>query len=262
MTTVAVVVAAARATLSGRVLQAATVATRITVVPGLILMIAMLLSLNIVMMGQTSQAAAGGPAAPSPGTGDLGDPVTQFEIGGALMVLFSLIALVSAVIEMRTRKTATPAVTPIDYRREAKRALVAAAAISAVAFAAIQLVPVSRDNPPVESSVQWDSPQTKALVTRTCMYCHSDETPWPWYSYFAPGSWITVVHVNSARQMFNLSELNKLPASRMRRLAGDMRDAIRNGVMPPVDFLFMHPEAQLTPAEKEQLIQGLANSLK
>jgi Haem-binding domain len=94
------------------------------------------------------------------------------------------------------------------------------------------------------------------------MNCHSNETPWPWYAYFAPGSWITSVHVTSARQQFNLSELNKMPSNRKTRLARDMADAIRNGVMPPIDFLFLHPEAQLTAAEKEQLIQGLQNSLK
>jgi hypothetical protein len=94
------------------------------------------------------------------------------------------------------------------------------------------------------------------------MNCHSNETEWPWYANFAPGSWLTTVHVTSARQQFNLSELNNMPSNRKTRLARDMAEAIRNGNMPPIDFLFMHPEAQLTAAEKDQLILGLQNSLK
>jgi hypothetical protein len=121
---------------------------------------------------------------------------------------------------------------------------------------------VSRDNPPVQSSVQWDSPQTKDLVYRACMNCHSNETQWPLYATFAPGSWITTVHAHSARQQYNLSELNLMPPFRKTRLARDMADAIRNDTMPPSDYRLLHPEAQLTAAEKEQLIQGLANSLK
>jgi hypothetical protein len=32
--------------------------------------------------------------------------------------------------------------------------------------------------------------------------------------------------------------------------------------MPPIDYQLLHPEARLSTAEKEQLIQGLQNSLK
>ena len=70
------------------------------------------------------------------------------------------------------------------------------------------------------------------------------------------------MHVHSAREQFNLSELNKLPSFRRARLARDMADQIRADTMPPVDYRLLHPEANLTPAEKEQLIQGLQNSIK
>jgi len=186
-----------------------------------------------------------------------------------LMALFAVIALVSVWIGIRagrasaaTANTTTAPAARLDLKRETLRAFGSCAAISVVVFAVMQLVPVSRDNPPAQGVVQWDSPQTKELVSRACMNCHSNESVWPWYSYFAPGSWITVVHVNSARQQFNLSELNKMPASRKRRLVSDMVDQIRNSVMPPFDYQLLHPEARLTAAEKEQLIQGLQNSLQ
>jgi hypothetical protein len=37
---------------------------------------------------------------------------------------------------------------------------------------------------------------------------------------------------------------------------------IQEGEIPPAIYLPMHPSAQLTAAEKQQLITGLMNSLK
>jgi len=272
LSTLAVAMAAARANLSSRILKAATMTAGIALVPGLILCLAMLGSIALITTNQSSPSSAGGPPAPPPGPGGPGgltDLVAQFQTGGGLMTVFAVIALVSGWMAVRawrgpasTTNAAAALAAPLDYRREITRALIGGVAISVVLFLAIQLVPVSRDNPPVREAVQWDTPQTKELVTRACMNCHSNESAWPWYSYFAPGSWITAVHVNSARQQFNLSELGKLPANRKTRLARDMADQIRNGVMPPIDYQLLHPEARLSAAEKEQLIQGLENSLK
>ena len=44
--------------------------------------------------------------------------------------------------------------------------------------------------------------------------------------------------------------------------AGEVVGKIQEGEMPPFIYLPMHPSAQLTAAEKQQLITGLTNSLK
>ena len=93
------------------------------------------------------------------------------------------------------------------------------------------------------------------------MDCHSDETRWPWYAYVAPGSWLLRDHVSHARAQFNLSELNTLPAFRAQRLPEDVVQQIRNGAMPPKDYLILHPDARLSDAEKQQLMQGMQQSL-
>ena len=66
------------------------------------------------------------------------------------------------------------------------RVVLIALGAAVVFFAAIQLVPVKRDNPPVVSEPNWDSPETRALAKRACFDCHSNETTWPWYTYVAP----------------------------------------------------------------------------
>ena len=264
---IAVAWAAYRANLSDKILKAATRLTGIAIVPGLVLCLAMLTSIYIVATNPSGLPAPQSPAPSPPGPGTPGGfgsfqgLVTLFEIGGGLMTVSAIIALTSVVAALKAKPTIAPTL-PVDYRRETMRALVSAIAITIIILLAMQLVPVSRENPPVLASAQWDSPQTHDLVYRACMNCHSNETEWPWYATFAPGSWLTSVHVNSARQQYNLSELNKLPAFRKTRLARDMADAIRNGTMPPIDYQLLHPEAQLTAIEKEQLIQGLQNSIK
>lgn len=36
---------------------------------------------------------------------------------------------------------------------------------------------------------------------------------------------------------------------------------IRNGSMPPADYLLLHPDARLSDTEKQELIQGLQTTL-
>jgi mono/diheme cytochrome c family protein len=122
----------------------------------------------------------------------------------------------------------------------------------------IQLIPLPGrgQNPPVAAEPKWDSPQTRALVKRACFDCHSNETAWPWYSYVAPVSWLVYSDTMTGRSRLNFSDWNN-----RQRGAGEIIEVIQEGEMPPAIYLPMHPSAQLTPAEKQQLITGLTNSL-
>jgi hypothetical protein len=122
----------------------------------------------------------------------------------------------------------------------------------------IQLIPLPGrgSNPPVVAEPKWDSPQTAALVKRACYDCHSNQTVWPWYSYVAPVSWLVYRDTMDGRSRLNFSEWN-----RPQRGSGEMIEAIQSGRMPPAVYLPLHPSAQLTSAEKQQLITGLTNTL-
>ena len=67
----------------------------------------------------------------------------------------------------------------------------------------IQLVPVQRTNPPVVREPNWDSVQTRDLMARACLDCHSNETNWPWYAYVAPVSWLVAHDVQEGRATVN-----------------------------------------------------------
>ncbi len=126
-------------------------------------------------------------------------------------------------------------------------------------FILIQLIPLPGrgHNPPVVQDTQWDTPQTASLVRRACYDCHSNETVWPWYSYVAPVSWLIYRDVTEGRHRMNFSDPNGPRPS-----ASEIVSVIQEGEMPPGTYLPLHPSAQLSPTERQQLIQGITNSLK
>jgi hypothetical protein len=136
-----------------------------------------------------------------------------------------------------------------------KRILLGLVGIALVGFLAIQLVPVDRSNPPVVSEPNWDSPETRALAVRACFDCHSNETKWPWYSYVAPISWTVSRDVQYGRRVLNFSDWANVRGEG--RSAGEMAEAISGGYMPPSIYTQRHPEAVLTSAERQALIDGL-----
>ena len=109
---------------------------------------------------------------------------------------------------------------------------------------------MSRINPPVGKSVEWDSARTKALFDRACMDCHSNETVWPWYSKVAPISWVIARHVNEGRGSFNVSAFHEEGGP-------NAVSSIESGKMPLASYLYLHPKARLNPEERATLIKGL-----
>jgi mono/diheme cytochrome c family protein len=135
-----------------------------------------------------------------------------------------------------------------------RREVLALAGILGTLFLALQLLPVgaARDNPPVVAEPEWDSPRTRELFLRTCGDCHSNRTRWPWYSRVAPVSWLVAHDVAGGREHLNVSEWH-----REQRHAEEAAEELRGGEMPLPTYLRMHPEARLSPAERDELLQGL-----
>jgi mono/diheme cytochrome c family protein len=130
------------------------------------------------------------------------------------------------------------------------------------AFLLIQLVPYGHDhsNPPVQSEPNWDSPQTRELASTACFDCHSNETDWSRaYTSIAPSSWLVQRDVEEGRQKLNFSEWDQ---GGKPREVDEMWEVLEKGEMPPWQYLPLHPEAKLTPAEVEQLIAGFQATVK
>ncbi|HEU0243458.1 MAG TPA: heme-binding domain-containing protein [Candidatus Limnocylindrales bacterium] len=121
-------------------------------------------------------------------------------------------------------------------------------------FLVIQVIPYGRDhtNPPVVAEPAWDSQATRGLVVTACFDCHSNETVWPWYSNIAPISWRLQNHVTEGREKLNFSEWGT-GEQETEKLA----EVVQDGEMPPWDYLLTHPEARLSDADRQALIDGL-----
>jgi len=130
---------------------------------------------------------------------------------------------------------------------------------AAAGFALLQLTNPSRTNPTMVAgrdliSSQQPPPEIAALLHAACYDCHSDETRWPWYSRIAPMSWLIANDVRGGREQVNFSDWpTDLPGRAAKRLER-MSEEIDYKEMPPAKYTLMHPEARLTAAQRQALI--------
>ena len=123
---------------------------------------------------------------------------------------------------------------------------------SAALFAAAQLVPVSRTNPPVEQVVDAP-PEVRRIFERSCYDCHSHETRWPWYAYVAPVSFLVHHDVVEAREHMNFSRWGSYDAAQRNDLFEEIAEEVREREMPLQIYLSLHAEAHLTNDERRIL---------
>jgi hypothetical protein len=114
-----------------------------------------------------------------------------------------------------------------------------------------QFFPPERTNPPVNPAATFEavakpSPAMAGVVKRACHDCHSHSTAWPWYSRFAPGSWLVADDVKKGRARMNFSEwANYGPEMSKEKLRG-ICSKVKDGEMPLWQYRLLHPEAKLS----------------
>ena len=116
----------------------------------------------------------------------------------------------------------------------------------------IQAIPVRRINGPVEADVKAP-PEVESILRRACYDCHSNETVWPGYSRVAPASWLVAHDVHDGRNELNFSIWNRYDTVMRRKKLDRARDEVKSGDMPPAYYVWMHPNARLSDADKALL---------
>jgi hypothetical protein len=241
--------------LSAQILKPATQALGVASVLSLLAWVGMVGITVILLTNQPTPPAAG--AAPA--------NITPFLISVGLITVFAIVGLVSTIQGMRTTvatdaapNASTTAVTPPNYRAQANPIVFSCIAISIVGLAFAQFVPVDRPKPSVDGvSLKWDTEETHQLAQRACFDCHSNQVKWPWYSYVAPSSWLVADHVKGGLDEINFEAVNEMPARRAANTYKHFAEQMETKLMPPPDYLIMHPEARLTDEEYEKLFKGL-----
>jgi hypothetical protein len=153
----------------------------------------------------------------------------------------------------------------------AKRAFVIGGVAGSLSLLALQFVPgPARSNPPVvqEHTLQISRAvpaHVDAILRRSCMNCHSNETRWPWYSRVAPLSWGIANDVARARKAMNFSEwtrqAGKHPGTAMGYLNA-MCAGVKGERMPPAKYVMLHREARLSASDRQSLCAWTAAESK
>ena len=122
----------------------------------------------------------------------------------------------------------------------------------------IQFFQIDKTNPPVDPSKDYLTaamapPETATLTKAACYDCHSNQTKYPWYSYVAPVSWLLRDHIVEGREHLNFSEWTAYPAAKKAEKLEECGEMVSEGEMPMYSYVWLHPEANLSPAQQSQL---------
>ena len=126
-------------------------------------------------------------------------------------------------------------------------------------FLAFQIVPIDRENPPVESEIPAPK-AVRAVLERACFDCHSHQSRWPWYGYLAPASWLIAYDIEEARDHLNFSTWDRYDEDEQVDKIEEAWEEVEEGEMPPFFYLPRHPTARLDEADRALLREWAENA--
>lgn len=115
-------------------------------------------------------------------------------------------------------------------------------------------VKASKPRRPLLYAAQVDE-RTLTILEHSCQDCHSDRTSWPWYSYFAPASWLVERDVHNGRAAFNMSSWDGYTAERQKELLAQIAAQVRNKRMPQSSYTLLHKQAKLSDSDTAALYE-------
>lgn len=123
----------------------------------------------------------------------------------------------------------------------------------------IQFFRIDKTNPKIvvenDFISQTNPPENIAkLIKTSCYDCHSNESKYPWYTNFAPISWMIKQHINEGREELNFSEWGIFKEKRKKHKLEECYELIEEGEMPLTSYLIAHGEAKLSAEQKKDLI--------
>lgn len=125
-------------------------------------------------------------------------------------------------------------------------------------FVIMQFIPVDRSVPAVDENADFlvltEAPESiRLLMSTACYDCHSYQSRYPWYSNIAPVSFWLQGHIDDAREHLNFSLWSGYDAGKRDHKLEEMVEEVGEGEMPLNSYLWGHPEARLTDAQRKAL---------
>ena len=123
-------------------------------------------------------------------------------------------------------------------------------------FLAAQFVRPHMTNPPIDPAVEYRAPaHIQPILDRSCMDCHSSRTRWPWYSQITPVSWWLKDHIDEGREELSFSEFGSYSPKKAAHKMEEVCEVVKKAEMPLREYLWGHPDAKLSEADKQALCE-------
>jgi hypothetical protein len=95
------------------------------------------------------------------------------------------------------------------------------------------------------------------LLAGGCNDCHSNKTTYPWYTNIQPIGWWMAGHVNEGKGHLNFSSFTHRNLAYQNHKFEEIIEMVKEKEMPLPSYtwLGLHPEANLTDDERNQIVQ-------
>jgi hypothetical protein len=98
------------------------------------------------------------------------------------------------------------------------------------------------------------SDHVKQMISVACNDCHSDSTRYPWYANIQPVGWWLGNHISEGKRELNFSEFGTYTPKRQNNKLGKIAEEVKEKGMPLDSYTWIHKDARLTDAEREEII--------
>jgi len=105
----------------------------------------------------------------------------------------------------------------------------------------------------------------KAVLAKACNDCHTNNTNYPWYTRIQPIHWWLNNHIKEGKGHLNFDEYTNRNLRSQYHKMEEIVEQVKEGEMPLESYTWMHNDANLTEAEKTELINwadGIRDSLE
>ena len=134
-------------------------------------------------------------------------------------------------------------------------------------FLGIQFIPIERKI--IQCSPKQDfleitkaNSEIKSIIKRSCYDCHSYQTKYPWYTYVAPFSFVSINHIKEGRNSLNFSTWSHYDSYDKQRKIEESIKSIKENAMPLMSYKLFQFNSQLSKSDQEKLISFLKSNIK
>jgi hypothetical protein len=107
-------------------------------------------------------------------------------------------------------------------------------------------------------STKYNVPkEVESILKTACYNCHSNKSEYPWYAKIQPVLWWLDHHIDEGKREINFSAFTARRIAIQNKKFKEIAEQVETKEMPLPSYTFagLHPEANLTEAQRQTLIQ-------